>query len=119
MIPDTDLHTLKSLSRAVRGGTLDALRLAERAYAMGSEACHAALSRSFAPPETFNLDELERIAFVRALEASGGSILAAARLLGISKTNAYRKARRYGIRTGLVCPNCHTAVPRRPACNPA
>jgi transcriptional regulator of acetoin/glycerol metabolism len=116
MIPDTDLHTLKSLSRAVRGGTLDALRLAERAYAMGSTACHLAITRVMPDPETLNLSALERIAFMKAVEASGGNIRAAARLLGISKTNAYRKAKQYGVRTGLVCPNCHIAVQRSPAC---
>ncbi len=119
MIPDTDLHALKSLSRAVRGGTLDALRLAERAYAMGSSACHLALTRATPDPDTFNLSSLERIAFTKAMERTG-NIVATARLLGISRTNAYRKARQYGLATGrLMCPNCQRPINRREACTAA
>ncbi len=116
MIPDTDLHTLKSLSRAVRGGTLDALRLAERAYAMGSTACHLAITRAMPEPDTLNLSALERIAFTKAMERTG-NIVAAARLLGISRTNAYRKARQYGVVANTVtCPNCHRPVSRNTPC---
>jgi DNA-binding NtrC family response regulator len=45
----------------------------------------------------------------KALQTSGGNILAAAQLLGIGKTTTYRKVKRYGITTrgrdyGRVCP---------------
>jgi transcriptional regulator of acetoin/glycerol metabolism len=110
MIPDTDLHTLKSLSRAVRGGTLDALRLAERAYAMGSMACHLAMRCAMPDPDTLNLSALERIAFTKATEKTG-SVVGAARLLGISRTGAYRKAKQYGIaQKSVTCPNCHAPI---------
>ncbi|HEY1757967.1 MAG TPA: helix-turn-helix domain-containing protein [Bryobacteraceae bacterium] len=116
MIPDADFHTLKSLSRAVRGGTLDALRLAERAYAMGSTACHLAMRCAMPDPETLNLSALERIAFTKALERTG-NVVAAARLLGISRTNAYRKAKQYGVVTHKVtCPNCQTPIPASAPC---
>lgn len=110
MIPDTDLHTLKSLSRAVRGGTLDALRLAERAYAMGSTACHLAMRCAMPDPDTLNLSALERIAFTKAMEKTG-SVIGAARLLGISRTGAYRKAKQYGVaQKSVTCPNCHAPI---------
>jgi transcriptional regulator of acetoin/glycerol metabolism len=114
MIPETDLNKLKSLSRAARGGTLDALRLAERSYEMGSSACHIALSRSLALPETLNLSELEKAALKKALEVTGNP-MTAAKLLGIGKTTVYRKARRYGFLTGTgpaFCPNCGRRMPR-------
>jgi transcriptional regulator of acetoin/glycerol metabolism len=94
MIPETDMHQLKSLSRAVRGGTLDVLRLAERAYRMGFE-CHASVVPVF-NPETFNLDELERATLKKAIERTG-SVVAASRLMGIGKTTAYRKVKEYGL----------------------
>jgi transcriptional regulator of acetoin/glycerol metabolism len=116
MIPDADLHTLKSLSRAVRGGTLDALRLAERAYAMGSTACHLAMRCAMPDPDTLNLSALERIAFTRAMEKTG-SVVEAARLLGISRTGAYRKAKQYGIaQERATCPNCHAPITRSAPC---
>jgi hypothetical protein len=67
MIPETDKTILGSLSRAVRGGTLEAARLAHRAYEMGSANCHEAITRSFALPETLNLNELEKAALEEAL----------------------------------------------------
>lgn len=103
MIPDTDMQRLKSLARATRGGTLDPLPLAQRAYLMGSEACHNTLPPT--PAETLNLAELEKIAYQRAFEVSG-SLKAAAKLLGIGKTTAYRKARAYGLPAKLLCPTC-------------
>jgi transcriptional regulator of acetoin/glycerol metabolism len=119
MIPDTDLHQLKSLARAVRGGTLDALRLAERAYAMGSTACHLAITRAMPDPDTLNLSSLERIAFTKAMERAG-NIVEAARLLGISRTGAYRKAKQYGVLPqAVLCSNCHSPIQPRPACSPA
>jgi DNA-binding NtrC family response regulator len=64
-------------------------------------------------PETLNLSALERIAFTKAMEASEGNVVAAAQLLGISRTNAYRKAKQYGIAShGVVCSNCHRPVSR-------
>ena len=90
MIPDKDMHDLKSLSRAARGGTLDPERLALKAYEMGA----AAHSRPV--PETLNLAEIERIALTKALRRTG-NILAASQLLGIGKTTAYRKAKQYGL----------------------
>jgi len=86
MIPETDKTILGSLSRAARGGTLDPERLAHRAYEMGSANCHKAVSHSFAMPETLNLIDLEKAALEKALQVTGGSILAAAQLLGIGKT---------------------------------
>lgn len=115
MIPETDKAILGSLSRAARGGTLDPERLAHRAYEMGSANCHKAVSRSFALPETLNLNELEKAALEKALRVTGGSILAAAQLLGIGKTTAYRKVKEYGLTTGTgvgFCPNCGRRLAR-------
>ena len=115
MIPETDKTILGSLSRAARGGTLDPERLAHRAYEMGSANCHKAVSRSFALPETLNLNDLEKAALEKALQVTGGSILAAAQLLGIGKTTAYRKVKEYGLATGsgsAFCPNCGRRLPR-------
>ena len=118
MIPEADKTILGSLSRATRGGTLDPERLAHRAYEMGSANCHDAISRSFALPETFNLNELEKAALEKALKVTGGSIPAAAQLLSIGKTTAYRKAKQYGLATGVgaaFCPNCGRRLPRQTA----
>jgi DNA-binding NtrC family response regulator len=48
-----------------------------------------------AEPRT--LEDLERRAILRALEASGGDRLRAAKLLGIGKTTIYRKLKEYGL----------------------
>jgi transcriptional regulator of acetoin/glycerol metabolism len=105
MVPEQDHHSLRSLSRATRGGTLDPLRLAEKAYEMGSTACHNAITLS--PPEILNLAELEKRALKRAIEVSSGNVHAAAKLLGIGKTTAYRKIHEYGIELRpACCPNC-------------
>lgn len=112
MIPDKDMHDLKSLSRAARGGTLDPERLAVKAYEMGSEACHRA---ALPPPvETLNLDQLERVAIREALNRTHNGV-EAARLLGIGKTTLYRKLKQYGLRFRASvdhCPNCGRPIPR-------
>ena len=116
MIPETDKAILGSLSRAARGGTLDPERLAHRAYEMGSANCHKAISRSLALPETLNLNDLEKAALEKALQMTGGSIPAAAQMLGVGKTTAYRKVKQYGIATGVggaFCPNCGRRLPRQ------
>jgi Bacterial regulatory protein, Fis family len=116
MIPETDKTILGSLSRAARGGTLDPERLAHRAYEMGSANCHKAISCSFALTETLNLKDLEKAALEKALQVTGGSILAAAQLLGIGKTTAYRKVKQYGLAIGssaAFCPNCGRRLPRQ------
>ena len=118
MIPETDKAILGSLSRAARGGTLDPERLAHRAYEMGSANCHKAVCRSTALPETLKLSDLEKAALEKALQVTGGSILAAAQLLGIGKTTAYRKVKEYGLTTGTgaaFCPNCGRRLPRHTA----
>jgi hypothetical protein len=82
---------------------------------MGSASCHKAVSSSFALAETLNLNELEKCALEKALQVTGGSILAAAQLLGIGKTTAYRKVKEYGLATGngpSFCPNCGRRLPR-------
>ncbi len=112
MIPDKDMHDLKSLSRAARGGTLDPERLAVKAYEMGSEAC----PRAALPPPvaTVNLAELERLAIREALNRTHNGI-AAAQLLGIGKTTLYRKLKEYGLSFRAAvehCPNCGRPVPR-------
>jgi transcriptional regulator of acetoin/glycerol metabolism len=113
MIPETDLHTLKSLSRAARGGTLDTQHLAERAYEMGSSACHEAIRLSLVLPETLKLSELEKAALQKAIQVSGGKIPVAAALLGIGKTTAYRKAKQYGLLTSpAFCPKCGRRMPQ-------
>jgi len=120
MIPETDKAILGSLSRAARGGTLDPERLAHRAYEMGSANCHKAVSHSLAVPETLNLSDLERAALEKALQVTGGSILAAAQLLGIGKTTAYRKVKEYGLTTGTgasFCPNCGRRLSRHNVTN--
>ncbi|MGB8886424.1 MAG: helix-turn-helix domain-containing protein [Candidatus Korobacteraceae bacterium] len=88
--------------------------MAHRAYEMGSANCHKAVSHSFSP-ETLNLNDLEKAALEKALQVTGGSILAAAQLLGIGKTTAYRKVKEYGLATGTgaaFCPNCGRRLPR-------
>jgi len=115
MIPETDKTILGSLSRAARGGTLDPERLAHRAYEMGSANCHMAISRSLALPATLNLNDLEKAALEKALQVTGGSIPAAAQVLGVGKTTAYRKVKQYGLATGVgaaFCPNCGRRLPR-------
>jgi DNA-binding NtrC family response regulator len=47
--------------------------------------------------EVSPLEELERRAILKALEASGGDRLRAAKLLGIGKTTIYRKLKEYGL----------------------
>lgn len=108
MIPERDLNQIRSLSRATGGGTLDALRLAERAYLMGSEACHQAIFRELKVEQTLNLNALTKYALRKALLISGGNIQSAARLLGIGKTTAYRKAKTFGLLNNSThrCPNC-------------
>lgn len=106
MIPETDMQRLRSLSRAVRGGTLDPQRLAERAYQMGCAACHSAIGVPEIPLDTLNLIQLEKIAITKAIELTD-NLVAASQLLGISKTSIYRKVKEYGIdHAGLFCPNC-------------
>jgi transcriptional regulator of acetoin/glycerol metabolism len=93
---------------------LDAQRLAERSYAMGSFACHEAIGRSLTLPETLNVSELEKAALKKALEVAGNP-MAAAKLLGIGKTTVYRKAKQYGFLTGTgaaFCPNCGRRMSR-------
>jgi hypothetical protein len=111
MIPETDKRQMQSLSRAVRGGTLDPQRLAERAYAMGCAACHSAITLEIQSlAQTLNLSLLGKVAMEKALLVSGGDLQAAAKLLGVGKTTVYRKARQYGFLTGgsarHCCPNC-------------
>jgi len=84
-VPDEDFKKLRSLARATKGGTLDPERLAYRAYEMG---------RAAASSETVNVAELEKAALLRALHTTG-NMVAAARLMGIGKTTAYRKAKQY------------------------
>lgn len=117
MVPEHDLHDLKSLSRAAKGGTLDLERLAIKAYEMGSEACHrASLPAPIAPTDTLNLDDLEQIAIREALNRTHNAVAAAA-LLGIGKTTLYRKLREYHISfiaNVIHCPNCGRPVPTTP-----
>jgi hypothetical protein len=83
---------------------------------MGSANCHKAISRLFALPETLNLNDLEKAALGKAIQVTGGSIPAAAQLLGIGKTTAYRKAKQYGLATGIgaaFCPDCGRRLPRQ------
>lgn len=49
-------------------------------------------------PEPFSIEELERVAIKRALEAVNGNISLAARLLKISRNTLYNKLRKYNIR---------------------
>jgi len=50
------------------------------------------------PPDTLRLEELERWAVGRAVEAAGGNLTEAARRLGIGRTTLYRKLEVYGMR---------------------
>lgn len=115
MIPTDHEQKLRTLARAVQGGTISPLALAERAYNMGAIACHEAMAPAV-EPETLNIAELEKRAFAKAL-AQTGSIVLAAKLLGISKTNAYLKSKKFGLTVEpLVCPNCHRPLERRAPC---
>jgi DNA-binding NtrC family response regulator len=78
----------------------------ERAVALGSGPIlhagdlptnlqHGAPERMHQADELLPLDELERLAILRALREAGGDKLAAARLLGIGKTTLYRKLKQY------------------------
>ena len=110
MIPETDKTILGSLSRATRGGTLDPERLAHRAYEMGSANCHKAVSRSFALPETLNLNDLEKAALEKALQVTGGSILAAAQLLELAKPPRTERRRNTDSPPAPVPPFAQTAA---------
>jgi hypothetical protein len=82
---------------------------------MGSANCHKAVSYSFTLPETLNVNDLEKAAIEKALQVTGGSILAASQLLGIGKTTAYRKVKEFGLVIGIgagSCPNCSRRLPR-------
>jgi transcriptional regulator of acetoin/glycerol metabolism len=116
MIPTDHSLKLRTLARAVQGGTISPLALAERAYHMGSIACHEAMAPAAPAPETLNLIDLEKLALSKAISQTG-NIAEAAKLLGIGKTTAYRKAKEYGITPApVVCPNCHRPLERRPPC---
>lgn len=52
---------------------------------------------SLAPANGHRLSDSERETIVRALKATGGNIVAAARLLGIGRTTLYRKMEKYGL----------------------
>jgi len=78
----------------------------ERAVALGSGPIlhagdlptnlqHGAPELMHQADELLPLDELERLAILRALREAGGDKLAAARLLGIGKTTLYRKLKQY------------------------
>jgi transcriptional regulator of acetoin/glycerol metabolism len=54
------------------------------------------MGRATLSPETVNVAELEKAALLRALHTTG-NMSAAARLMGIGKTTAYRKAKAYGL----------------------
>ena len=47
---------------------------------------------------TFNLEELEREAIVRAMENNRGNLSDVARQLGIGRSTLYRKLEQYGLR---------------------
>ena len=49
------------------------------------------------PPDTLDLNELEKAAILRALDAAGGNKSEAARLLGITRRALYGRLERYGI----------------------
>ncbi len=53
-------------------------------------------------PAVFNLDEVERDAILRALEACGNNRSQAARLLGIARPQLYQRLRKFGLETRLA-----------------
>jgi transcriptional regulator of acetoin/glycerol metabolism len=46
---------------------------------------------------TYNLEELERKAIIRAVEKHGGNISKAAKELGLTRAALYRRLEKYGI----------------------
>jgi two-component system response regulator HydG len=56
------------------------------------------------PPALSQIDEIERQAILKMLEATGGHRLRAAKLLGIGKTTIYRKLKEYGLQSKAAAP---------------
>ena len=54
-----------------------------------------------------SLDEVERAHILRVLEASHGRRSQAARILGVSERNLYRKLRDYGLLDADTDKGCH------------
>lgn len=118
--PHPDDERLRGLLKSLASGMIAPIELAERAYRMGSEACHRAMEVLTDSQREIPLDlsEVERITISEALARAKGDKLVAARLLGIGKTTLYRKVAIYNIepQTTMTCPACghELRLPRWP-----
>jgi len=65
----------------------------------GAEVAPATTSRDF-PSLKAGREEFEREFILRKLQEAGGNVVRAAELLGLERSNLYRKMRAYGIRGG-------------------
>jgi transcriptional regulator of acetoin/glycerol metabolism len=108
-VPDEDAQRLNALVRA-NLSNIDRVSLehiVHRAYRMGSERCHRVMfTRVGDQPVT--LADVERRAIERAFSSAHGDVVRTAKLLGIGRSSAYRKLKKYGILTPHHdrCPNC-------------
>jgi DNA-binding NtrC family response regulator len=92
---DGGLITAEHLPREL--GRRPAAVAAPRADAPGAAAPAASAAPATPSSIGFNLDEVERDAIVRALEAAGNNRSQAARLLGIARPQLYHRLKKFGI----------------------
>ena len=98
--PDNVLELEKVVARALVtcGREIDVSDLPRQLTRGGPEPLPGPAEVGEGPPDTLRLEELERWAVGRAVEASGGNLTEAARRLGIGRTTLYRKLEAYGMR---------------------
>ena len=109
-VPNQDEQRLRARLRSGLSN-LDRVSLEhiiDRAYRMGSESCHRAMTTLRSEPQSTNLEDIERDAVQRAFAAARGDARATAKLLGIGRSSVYRKLRKYQLIKPQYecCPNC-------------
>jgi two-component system response regulator GlrR len=89
-------NVVEGLAASCDTGVVDRARVEEFL-----STCHRPFSQPPASPDiqggTMSLDETERLALQRTLEAVGGNRTKAAQVLGISRSTLWEKMRRYGL----------------------
>ena len=115
MVATEQRPALKSLGIRAKHGDLSLEELAQRSYEAGSRACHETMTTRVVG---VRMEDVERQTILSMLDVTGWDILKAAKLLGISKTNIYRKIRLYEKRhpedvKHRFCPTCGQCL-RRP-----
>jgi DNA-binding NtrC family response regulator len=109
-IPVGDDHKLRALVR-VGLANFDRVSLEQivsRAYRMGTEGCHRAISEVQSRPQITKLADVEREAVRSAFAAANGDAGRTAEMLGIGRSSVYRKLQKYGLMKPHFdrCPNC-------------